>query len=94
MNVTFGQDKTKYRGQRMKVATVQMNGTTSILGLSDTSRCAQGDNGVTGREISERVLRNLAHARGLTEWEPGSEPEQLQAHCRDLLGLKPLEQAE
>lgn len=87
MQIGFSQDTTKYRGQKMKVAVVSMNGRKVTLGLSDTSRCAQGDRGETGQTIAARILRNIA---GNQEAEVEGEAAQLQAHCRELLGLKPL----
>lgn len=90
MQIQFTQDTTKYRGQKMKVAVVNMNGRKVMLGLSDTSRCAQGDRGETGQQIAARLLRNIAQINGIEDVEVEAEAAQLEAHCRELLGLKPL----
>lgn len=87
MQIGFSQDTTKYRGQKMKVAVVTMNGKKVILGLSDTSRCAQGDRGDGGAVIAARILRNIAENQ---EADVEAQAAQLQTHCRELLGLKPL----
>lgn len=87
MQIAFSQETTKYRGQKMKVAVVSMNGRKVTLGLSDTSRCALGDRGETGQTIAARILRNIA---GNENAEVEGEAGQLHAHCRELLGLKPL----
>lgn len=82
MQIEFGQDTAKYRGNRTKVAVVKMNGREIILGLSDTARCA---NSV---ETAERTLKNLAQAQGIDDWKPNGEPAALHSHCRELLGLE------
>lgn len=93
MDIKFAQEQTKYKGTKMKVAVVIMAGRHITLGLNDTARCAVGDRGEQGNVIAGRVLRNLAEANGLLEdgWEPNGAAEQLHAHCRDLLGMKPVE---
>lgn len=83
MNIKLGQDTVKYKGSKVKVAVVTVHGVQTIMGLSDTTRCAYG------QDVCERTLKNLAKAAGADpdEVDEGNSMA-LQTHCRELLGLQ------
>lgn len=84
MQIQLSEAQTKYHGQKVKTAVVNIAGKGRIeLALSDTARCARM------RDAARRTIINLAGG----EDEFGSDEEidtaatQLHQHCRQLSNL-------
>jgi hypothetical protein len=80
--ISLTQDKAFYHSQRVKTAVVVINGAKFGLNVSDTARCAMS------QEAAARTLKNLAKRAGVDDFEPVGEDAKLNAHCRELMGLK------
>lgn len=80
MQMTLGEDTTKYHGKKEKLAVVTIAGRRFALGLSDTHRAA------LSQEAAKRIVENLARAAGQQGRVSESEGAQLHGHCRKLTG--------
>lgn len=82
MEVTFSERFTKYHGDRVKTAVINVPSKGQIeLALSDTQRCARSV------ESAKRTLQNIADG-ALEDQEVETAGVALHAHCRRVIGLQ------
>jgi hypothetical protein len=84
MQIQLSETTTKYHGQKVKTAAVNIPGKGRIeLALSDTARCARMP------EAARNTVVNICGGEDVfdSEEDIAANAQLLQAHCRKLLGI-------